>query len=81
MSDQHAMFPAVCIERGDGLTWLREHRAEPHTSIVTSLPDVSELALGFDFSCARIMDGRVLCWSSGNIGQPRSSCAGTRWRN
>ena len=42
------MFPAVCIERGDGLTWLREHRAEPHTRLVPSPTRASALALGFD---------------------------------
>ncbi|MET0390676.1 MAG: SAM-dependent methyltransferase [Polyangiales bacterium] len=31
------------------MTWLREHPAAPHTSVITSLPDVSELSqLGFD---------------------------------
>ena len=42
------MFPAEWVEHGDGLAWLREHPAAPGTSIVTSLPDVSELSLGFD---------------------------------
>lgn len=45
MSDPHA---TLWVEHGDGLAWLREHPAEPRTSIITSLPDISELSLGFD---------------------------------
>ena len=36
------------IVQGDALDWLAAHPAEEGTSVVTSLPDVSELALGFD---------------------------------
>jgi hypothetical protein len=31
------------IEQGDGLAWLRDHPAAPRSSVVTSLPDASEL--------------------------------------
>jgi len=31
------------IVQGDGLAWLREHPAAPDTSVITSLPDASEL--------------------------------------
>lgn len=35
--------PARKIVHGDAFVWLRENAAPPHTSIVTSLPDVSEV--------------------------------------
>lgn len=43
------MIEASCIVHGDGLAWLREHPAPLDASVITSLPDVSELsALGFE---------------------------------
>jgi hypothetical protein len=43
------MQPAWSIVQGDGLEWMRDHAAESGTSIITSLPDLSELPeLGFD---------------------------------
>jgi predicted metal-dependent hydrolase len=37
------------IIQGDGLEWMRSHPAEPATSVITSMPDISELPeLGFD---------------------------------
>jgi len=36
------------IEHGDGLQWLRDHPAQPGDSLVTSLPDVSEVPLDFE---------------------------------
>lgn len=35
--------PRRSVFRADALVWLAEHPAEPHTSVITSLPDVSEL--------------------------------------
>ena len=36
--------PRRSVFAGDALAWLEAHPAEPSTSVVTSLPDVSELA-------------------------------------
>jgi hypothetical protein len=38
--------PLRTVHRADALEWLLAHRAEAGTSVVTSLPDVSELGLG-----------------------------------
>lgn len=35
--------PRRTVFQADALAWLAEHPAEPHTSVITSLPDVSEL--------------------------------------
>jgi hypothetical protein len=35
--------PRRTVFRADALAWLAEHAAEPQTSVITSLPDVSEL--------------------------------------
>jgi hypothetical protein len=37
------MQPSCSIVHGDGLEWLRAQAAEPGTSVITSLPDLSEL--------------------------------------
>jgi hypothetical protein len=57
--------PAFSIVHGDGLEWMRAHPAQSGSSVITSLPDISELpALGLDgwrswfVSAARA----VLCW-------------------
>lgn len=43
------MQPACSIVHGDGLAWMRAQPAACGTSVITSLPDVSELPeLGFD---------------------------------
>jgi hypothetical protein len=43
------MQPACSIVQGDGLEWLRAQPAQPGTSVITSLPDLSELPeLSFD---------------------------------
>jgi hypothetical protein len=43
------MPPAYSVVQGDGLEWMRTHDAEPGTSVITSLPDTSELPeLSFD---------------------------------
>lgn len=45
------------VHRADALEWLREHPAPPRTSVVTSLPDLSELPeLGFDAWRAWFLD-------------------------
>jgi len=64
MSDLHAMSPSLWVEHGDGLAWLREHPAQPHTSIVTSLPDVSEVPLELEGWRQWFSDAaqQLLCW-------------------
>lgn len=43
------MRAAYSIVQGDGLEWMRAHAAEAGASVITSLPDVSELPeLGFE---------------------------------
>lgn len=43
------MQPACAIVQGDGLEWMRTQPADPGTSVITSLPDLSELpALSFE---------------------------------
>lgn len=43
------MQPAGAIVQGDGLEWMRVQPSAPGTSVITSLPDLSELPeLGFD---------------------------------
>ena len=44
MTDAPSAAPRRTIVHGEALAWLAEHPAEPGTSIITSLPDVSELA-------------------------------------
>jgi hypothetical protein len=43
MAHQASVFSSQHIVQADGLLWLREHPAAPQTSVVTSLPDLSEL--------------------------------------
>lgn len=40
--------PARTVHHGDGIAWLEQAELGPEHAIVTSLPDVSELAMGFD---------------------------------
>ena len=60
------VFPAQrTIVHGDALAWLEAHAARPGTSVVTSLPDASEMAgLGFDGWRRWFVDtaGRVIRW-------------------
>jgi hypothetical protein len=44
MAHHGSVTAARSIVQGDGLLWMREHPAPAHASIVTSLPDVSELS-------------------------------------
>lgn len=47
--DPGVLPPRREVFQAEALAWLAEHPAEPHTSVITSLPDVSELGeLGFD---------------------------------
>jgi hypothetical protein len=65
------MSLAEWVEHADGLAWLREHRSQPHTSVVTSLPDISELSLGFEAWQAWFTDAAalVLRWlPEGSVG-------------
>lgn len=52
------------IVQADALGWLDANRAEPDMSVVTSLPDVSELQLDFDAWRAWFVDAarRVVRW-------------------
>lgn len=53
------------VIQAEALSWLREHSAEPQTSVVTSLPDVSELPeLGFERWRAWFIEAAaaVLAW-------------------
>jgi hypothetical protein len=41
-------LPTSHIEHADGLLWLRDHPAEAHDGVITSLPDLSEVPLAFE---------------------------------
>ncbi len=64
-SSERAATLSRTIIQADALTWLDEHSAEPHTSVITSLPDVTELP-GRDLGHWRRWFGeaarRVLRW-------------------
>lgn len=57
--------PHRLIIHAEALAWLDANPAEPHTSVITSLPDASEVAtLGFDGWRAWFIDAarRILRW-------------------
>lgn len=41
-------MPSRRVVEADACVWLRENTAAPDTSVITSLPDVSEVSLGFE---------------------------------
>ncbi len=52
------------IVQADALVWLRDNAADPRASVITSLPDVSELTLDLEAWRAWFIDAarRVIAW-------------------
>ena len=48
MADVPRAEPSRVVVHGEALAWLAAHPADPGTSVITSLPDVSEVGLAFD---------------------------------
>lgn len=56
------------VVQADALVWMEDNHADADASVVTSLPDVSELPLDFDAWRAWFIDAarRVIRWTPGN---------------
>lgn len=65
MSGDLVNEPRRQIVHAEALGWLESHPAEANTSVVTSLPDVTEIAGGFDAWRAWFVDAarRVIRWT------------------
>jgi hypothetical protein len=64
MADVPRAEPSRVVVHGEALAWLAAHPADPGTSVITSLPDVSEVGLAFDAWRVWFIDAarQVLRW-------------------